>query len=223
MNISEVCGYINFWANKKNNAWFSVDELVNAVDFGQIALYNDIKPKYATSQWVKDALSPFRASYNFTTLVSGYIIVPDDDYLDLLDIQTYYQVSNRTLYHPVPLVNEDERAFRLNSQTNPVTSSNPIGEQTALKTFRLYPTAAYNGNVTYLKRPIKPVFGYTVISGRVIVYNPNTSTQLQWRESELNTIMIKALFSLGVNLSDGELTQFAQLKTSDNYVGVNRL
>jgi len=223
MNISEVCNYLNFWINKKTGAWFTVDELIEAIDRGQMALYSDLKPKYAVSQWVKDALSPFRASYNFTTLVSGYIIVPDDDYLDLLDIQTYYQVSNRTLYHPVTLVNEDERAFRLNSQTNPVTSTNPIGEQTAPKTFRLYPTAAYNGNVTYLKRPIKPVFGYTVISGRVIVYDPNTSTQLQWRESEITSILIKSLLSLGINLSDGEATQFAQLKTSDNYVGVNRI
>jgi len=223
MNIQEVCNYINFWANKKTGAYFSPEEVVNAVDRGQMALYSDLKPKYAVSQWIKDALSPFRSSYNFTTLVSGYVIVPDTTYLDLLDIQIYFQVSNRTIYHPIMLINEDERANRLNSQLDPVISTNPVGEQTAPRTFRLYPSSAYNGNVTYLRRPVKPVFDYTVVSGRVIVYNPSGSTQLEWRESELSTIMIKALASLGINLSDQEIGQFAELKSSENYQGVNRI
>lgn len=223
MNIQDICNYINFWVNKKTGAWFSVDEVVNAVDLGQMALYSDLKPKYAVSQWVKDALSPFREVYNFTTLVSGYLIVPDTSYLDLLDIQIYFQVSNRTIYHPLMLVNEDERANALNSQLNPVSSTSPLGEQVAPRTFRLYPASAYNGNVTYLRRPVKPVFDYTIISGRVIVYNSSASTQLEWRESEINTIMIKALASLGINLSDQELGQFAELKSSENYQGINRI
>lgn len=223
MNIQDICNYINFWVNKKTGAWFSVDEIVNAVDVGQMALYSDLKPKYAVSQWVKDALSPFREVYNFTTLVSGYLIIPDTTYLDLLDIQIYFQVSNRTIYHPLMLANEDERANALNSQLNPVSSTAPLGEQVAPRTFRLYPAAAYNGNVTYLRRPVKPVFDYTIISGRVIVYNPSGSTQLEWRDSEINTIMIKALASLGINLSDQELGQFAELKSSENYQGINRI
>ena len=67
--------------------------LQDLLDFGQMALYSDLKPKYATSQLIKDALSPFRETYNFTTQISGYVIVPDSTYLDLLDIQIYFQVS----------------------------------------------------------------------------------------------------------------------------------
>jgi len=188
-----------------------------------MATYSDFKPKYATSQLIKDAMSPFRATYNFTTQVSGYVIVPDTSYLDLLDIQIYFQISNRTVYAPVKLVNEDERATRLNSQTDPVTITNPIGEQTAPRTFRLYPTGTYNGNVTYLTRPVKPVFGYSVISGRVIVYDPNTSTQLQWRDSEIPTVIIKALEATGINLRSEDIAAWSQVKSQGNYVNMNRL
>lgn len=223
MNISEALDFLQFWINKKTGAWYTISELESVADAGQMALYRDLKPKYATSQWVKDALSPFREVYNFTTQVSGYVIVPDTDYLDLLDIQIYFMVSNRTVYAPVKLINEDERVNRLNSQIDPVTTTSPIGEQVSPRTFLLYPAGQYNGNVTYLRRPVKPVFGYSVISQRVIVYNPSTSTQLEWRETEIIPLLLKGLQSIGINLSDTEIQNYAQIKTQDNWVGQNRL
>lgn len=223
MNLQDIFNELNFYIGKYTGSYFTVSELENCLDAGSLALYSDLKPKYATSQLVKDALSPFRSTYNFTTQVSGYVIVPDTDYLDLLDLQIYFQISNRTVYYPVKMVNEDERANRLNSQINPVTITSPIGEQTAQRTFRLYPTGTYNGNVTYLKRPTKPVFGYSVISGRVIVYNPNTSTQLDWRESELNMVIVKSLQILGVNLRADDISAWSAAKSAGNYMNQNRI
>lgn len=224
MTLNEAFDFIQFWVNKKTGAWFTVDEITQVIDRGQMAYYSDIKPRYATSQLVKDILSPFRDEYPFTTAISGFVIVPPSkNYLDLLDIQTYYQISSRTIYVGVDLVNEDVRANRLNSQVNPVTVTSPIGEQSAPGVFRLYPAAAYNGNITFLRRPAKPVFGYTVISGRVIVYNSLTSTQLEWRETEVVPVLLKGLQSMGINLSDNEVSQFAELKTSENFQNVNRL
>lgn len=193
------------------------------IDAAQRSFYSDIQPKYATSQRVKDILAPFKETLNFTTLVSGNVIVTDTRYLDLLDLQIYFLVSNRRIYYPVQIVNEDVRAQRLNSQIDPVTVTSPIGEQVGQRTFRLYPASAYNGNITYLRRPIKPVFGYSVISGRVIVYNSLTSTQLEWEDSVINQIIAKGLSSIGINLTSTELQQYAEMKSASNYVGVNML
>lgn len=223
MNLQDVFNELNFYINKFTGSFYTIPELENMVDLGNLALYSDLKPKYATSQLIKDALSPFRATYNFTTQVSGYVIVPATDYLDLLDIQIYFQISNRTVYYPVKLYNEDERANRLNSQIDPVTITSPIGEQTAPKTFRLYPVGAYNGNVTYLRRPVKPVFGYSVISGRVIVYNQNTSTQLEWRDTDIPSLIIKSLEVAGINLRAEDITAWSQAKSEGNYINMNRL
>lgn len=226
MDLNDAFEFLNFWINKKTNSWYTVPELEILVDRGQMSFYSDIKPRYATSQLVKDILSPFRAVYNFTTsdTVSGFIVVPSNsNYLDLLDIQIYYTISDRTIYYPVKLVNEDERANRLNSQIDPVTVTNPIGEQYAPRYFRLYPTSGYNGSVTYLRRPAAPVFAYTIISGRVVVYDQAASTQLEWRDSDVNAILLKALQSVGINLSDQEVANFAQIKTQENWVGSNRL
>lgn len=223
MNISQLFDFLQFWINKKSGAYYTIDELTLIVDRGQMSLYEDLQPKYATSQRVKDALSPFKEIYPFTTQVSGYIIVPDTRYLNLSSIQIYFQISNRTVYYGVDLANDDTLSYRLNSQVSPATVTSPVGEQISQKTFRLYPASAYNGTITYLRRPIAPVFGYTVISGRVIVYDPNTSVQLEWEETWQNAILVKALSSIGINLTDSEVTNYAQLKSESNYQSVNML
>lgn len=223
MDLQDVFNELNFYINKFTGSFYTIPELENLIDIGQMGLYSDLKPKYATSQLSKDALSPFRETYNFTTQVSGYVIVPDTTYLDLLDLQIYFQVSNRTIYYPVPMLNEDVRAERLNSQVEPVTITSPIGEQTAPRTFRLYPVGAYNGNVTYLRRPVKPVFGYSVISGRVIVYSSGTSTQLEWADPYIQTIIIKSLQAAGINLRAEDISGWAQAKSEGNYMNMNRL
>lgn len=227
MDISDVFNRLNFFINKFTGGWYTIPELEDLTDSASISVYSDYKPKYATSQLVKDILSPFKQKYPFTPsdMISGYVIVPaNTNYLDLLDLQTTFQISNLTVYYPVPLPNEDERANRLNSQIDPVTVTNPIAEQVAPRYFLFYPAGnQYTGIVTFLRRPIKPVFGYSVVSGRIIVYDPNTSVQLEWRQTELNYIILKALEIAGVNLSSQELAGFAENKTAQNFSGVNRL
>lgn len=221
MDLNEQINILNFYIAKERGAYYTIPELENILDYGQMSVFDDLHPKYATSQRIKDALSPFKSVYNFTTLTSGYVIVPDDDYIKFLDLQIYFNISDRRVYYPVKLINEDERADRLNSQIDPVTSTSPIGEQTAAKTFRLYPTHAYNGNVTYLRRPVKPVFGYNVISGRVIVYDAGTSTQLEWGQDMINTILIKSLKLIGINIKEADVSGFAEAASQANYTGLN--
>lgn len=196
------------------------------VDRGQMALYTDYQPKYATSQRVKDAMAPFRTAWTFTpaNTISGYIPIPYNlNYLNLLDLYIVYQISGVTRYVPVVMVNEDERAERLNSQIDPVTVTSPIGEISAPGLIRIYPQGiGYDGTATFLRRPVAPVFAYTLISQRVIVYDAANSTQLEWRETEQDAVILKALASLGINLSDQEISQFAELKNQQNFMGVNK-
>jgi len=306
MNIKECVDFINFWIRKERGAFYTIEESIELIDRGQLSYYNDLIPKYATSQIIKDSLSPFRAKYTFSpnNIINGVITIPNytfstgikgltttslgfnksitslmsandnitveslgnnssyliqtvinsreidfssfifplitvtpnyqlgnvfvdkynDDgqtnYLDLLDITV--QVNN--IYHTVKMLNEDELSNRLNSQIDPVNASNPVGEITQLRKIQLFPkTNNYTGTVSYMRKPIKPVYGYTVTGGRTIVYDPSTSTQLEWRESDINMVLLKALSSIGINLSDAEVSQFAEVKSQQNYQGVNHL
>lgn len=235
MNISESIDFLNFWVNKSQGAYYTISECEQIIDRGQLSLYSDLQPKYATSQHIKDALAPFRSEWNFTPsdTISGIIPIPSNlDFLNLLDVSVNYTISNHTLYAPVTMYNEDVIATRLNSQIDPVTITNPIGEVKGMQTLsdgsqtyyiRIYPTGSgYNGVVKFFRRPTKPHMAYTVISGRVIVYDAANSVQLEWSEEWQNAILIKALESIGINITDQSISQWAEQKSQENAAGINR-
>lgn len=226
MTLEEIFQFLNFWINKSTNAWFTPSELTEVLDRGQLSYYSDNKSKYSTSQLVREILSPFRETYNFTSAntVSGVISIPSNsNYLDLLDIQVQFSISNRTIYAGVPIVNEDERANRLNSQVDPVTVTSPIAEILAPRFIKMWPASGYDGTITYLRRPVKPVFAYSVISQRVIVFDEANSTNIEWRESEIIPVLAKSLQHIGINLPDGAISEFSAAKTQNNFMGINRL
>jgi len=303
MNIKDCVDYINFWIRKERGSFLTIEESVAVIDLGQIAYYNDIIPKYATSQIVKDCLTPFRTTYNFnsaasdpqlvsipntflvsvitanaassgttinvsstnglvigrivivntgvglfqpdtvitkiisstsfevsiapiTTIQSGATISVFDSrvYLDMLDMEIVFNQNGRDTYYPIKMTNEDERSNKLNSQIDPPLPTAPLGEIVAPRTIRLYPANNnYIGSVSYMRRPKKPVYGYSIVGGRNIVYDPINSVQLEWRDTDINMILIKALLSVGINLSDAEVSQFAEMKSQQNYQGVNHI
>lgn len=216
MTLEQGYEFLNFWINKVQGAFYTMQELDLIVDRGQMTLYSNLQPKASTSQRIKDSLAPFKASYEFNTTntVSGYISVPSNlNYMDLMDIMITYTISGRgTRYVPVQVINEDERANRLNSQVDPVTVTSPIAEETFPGFFRLWPTEGNTGVIHFYRRPLAPVFGYNVISGRVIVYDPATSQELEWLDKDLNTVYLLALQSIGINITEQDVIAWSEKK-----------
>lgn len=215
MNLEDAYKFLNIWINKTFGYYYSPEELDSMVDRGQMKLYSTLQPEYATSQRVKDALSPFRDSYSFgyPNSLNGLVTVPSNrNYLNLLDCSINFTISARSItkYVPIPLPNEDERAERLNSQVDPVTATSPIGEMVGPGSIQLYPQVQYIGKVTFLRRPVKPYFAYTLISGRVITYDAANSVQLEWAENWQNEVLIRALDSVGISVSAADIMQWAQ-------------
>lgn len=209
-------------------SYYSPEELDLITDRGQMSYFADIQPKYATSEKIKDTLSAFRDTYSFdfTNTLLGLITIPTNKNLqDILDCFIGVEISARNITRQVPIVmyNEDVRSKRLDSQIDPVTIIEPIGEIVGFGVIQIYPKVQYRGVVSFLRRPIAPKFVYNVISERVIVYDANASTQLEWgRDADITAILIKALASIGINLSDQEISQFAQIKSQQNFLGQNR-
>lgn len=226
MNLQETFDFLNFWINKYTGAWYTIPELEMVIDRGQMSLFNDMQLQYATSQRVKDALAPFRDTVNFAPATSqnGFIDIAtltNQIYVSLLDLRVeFIDASGRQNYVSVKMYNEDELSFRLMSQIDPLTEEFPIGEVVSGGTFQLYPQTGYTGRITYLRRPNKPVAVYTV-NGRVITINEPASTQIEWLENWQNAVLIKALSSIGINLGEQDIMQYAELKSQSNFVSKN--
>ncbi len=228
MTLEEAYNFLNFFINKYTGAWYSPSELDEVVDRGQMAYYYDIYGKYGTSIRTKEVLSPFKDTYDFTVgdTPAGVITVPAArNYLDVLDVYITYTLSGRPMtYMDVQFINEDERTIRLRSQLDPVTETSPIVEHKGGGgVFQMWPKVPYTGTVTFLRRPLKPNFVYTTISGRVIVFDSVNSQNLEWREQDINAVLLKTLSILGINLSQEDVLQFAEVKNQGNFMGQNRL
>jgi hypothetical protein len=74
-----------------------------------------------------------------------------------------------------------------------------------------YPKNITSVELTYLHRPIVPLWGSIMVNDRP-VYNQPTSTDLEWPEQVFNEIAIRILSFVGVNLREGELTQYSEGK-----------
>lgn len=228
MGIQEVHRVINFILNKEQNAYLSHEEIDLVLERAQMAQFNELynNPKsyrpdaqvpiisYGENQRINDALSPFKASFSFvTTDTPGGVVTLPSDYMYLLSLYTSMYVSQigRNVTNPVTVLNEEELVLRLESQVIPVTTDDPICIMNSNNKIQLFPDVPQSGKVFYFRKPKAPKFNYTQ-SGRAITFNPTGSQDLEWRDSDVNMIIVKALSYYGLNISDPNTIQFAETK-----------
>lgn len=225
MNINDIHNTILFILDKEQDGFVTHGEIDDMLDRAQLVLFNQYfnNPKipasaqpqsYTQNQRVHDSLSAFKQRATFVNgdTPSGVLTLPVD-FMNLLSLYTtvYNNTLARNVYSAVQILAEDELIMRLESQVIPVTADDPIGIMNKENKIQLFPEIAQSGGIYYLRRPVKPVFGYTQ-SGRTITYNSGTSTQLEWKQNDIMNIIVIALQFLGFNLSANDVVQFADAK-----------
>lgn len=199
--------------------YFSYAEKDSVLDRAQIEYFNSQYAVYAMAQKMQDSLSPFKAKYDFLTedTADGLVTMPSG-YMYLTGGQIVIVVDGHTRTKSLKILSEDELGKRLDSQLRTVSTSKPVatiaGKVSGITLIQLYPKQPMAGSMFYFRRPTPPKFAYTQ-TGRVITYDSDNSVQLEWGESEIGEIMIRALEYLGVNSSDANITQFSDAKSKE--------
>lgn len=218
LDLQDAYNFLQFWINKNQSGWYSPEDLDMLVDKGQLTYYKDCFIKYGTGQRLNDALAPFKKKLPFTTDSTGFLSVPND-YMDLITIGP--AVGGITMECPV--LNDDELTGRKKSQVIPNTISAPFAEEIENWNYQLYPQVLQSGIITYFSRPPAPKFVYTTVSGRVIVYDKTASTQLLWGDDEVQSVLIAALRSIGINIGEQDIQQFANQINAENLMSTMKI
>lgn len=219
MTLLDIHNWIDFITNKEMGTYFTYEEKDSVLDRAQIEYFNSQYAVYAMAQKMQDSLAPFKAKYDFLTENSpaGLVTMPSG-YMYLTGGQIVIVVNGHTRTKSLKILSEDELAYRLDSQLRAVSVSAPVatisGRVSGITLVQLYPKQPMAGTLFYLRRPAVPKFAYTQV-GRVITYDDVNSVQLEWGESEIGEIMIRALEYLGVNAQDQTVTQFADIKSKE--------
>lgn len=208
MDLKVSYNLLNFYINKAQGGWYPPEELDPIADNGQLRYYKNCFIKYGTGQRLNDALAPFKKKVPFTTDANGLLTSPAD-YMDLINILPDGALE-------CPILNDDEIALRLKSQVIPTSLTRPFAEEIEDWNYQLYPQVQQSGTFTYFRRPPPPIFVYTLVSGRVIVYNQVASTQLLWGDDEIDSVLLAALETIGINLGEADILQWSMAKNAQN-------
>ena len=208
-NLNEIYNFMVFIVRKERGVFVTIPEFESTLDNAQIEAVSGWFEQYGATQKIHDAIRKLRSQIQFTSTSDGQVNFASD-YLHM--IGGAYTVTGSSV-NAVRFVNEDEIALALKSQLRPVSTSLPIAKDTATG-FQIYPQVAQTGFYNYLRRPLKPVYGYTT-SGRTINYDNATSTQLEFTDVYINNIISIALKFWGINMAEQDIQAFAQNQTQE--------
>jgi len=230
MNIGQLYQFVNFELNKYQSGSFSPDEFNTVLQ----ATYLDVlkiklglpedyqyatkmssgaisRQAYQNSQMITDDISNFL----FTVSVNrvGRWFPYPADYV-LFSGAEYDQITNVNGGQPIVQsqyiedVTDAEKKFRKPNAIIPPTMQYPIiaFEASGLNVF---PVDIQTIRLTYIRKPLVPVFGYTIdpLTGDVI-YDPATSVQLEYKEILHNDYANMILKYIGLNIRDADAVNF---------------
>jgi hypothetical protein len=150
----------------------------------------------------------------------GSLSVPND-YLHLSSINYNYTRAYKgktiTKLKPVDVVRDNERAAFTGSDIYaPLLESKKYVISAFFDTYlQFYPANVGRVEFTYLRKPIDPVWNFTVVNGRP-VYDPITSVDLEAPDEAVDEIAMIALSLFGINIRDQELISFSEAQKAQN-------
>jgi len=222
MTIDQVYKFIDFTIKKSNaGGYLTPDEFNLIINRAQIQYFNKLygnqndyrydrpvpKIAYAITEKISNSLSVFLSDSTTLTIdANGQVNIPSDLFQTVSITKTISGID-----YEITRVEQDRVANNLTSAYDAPDTEFPIYTQLRTK-FQFYPKNLGSANLYYLKKPTDMVWAYTIVSNRP-QYDAANSVQPLWKDMDMNEIIYIALSYVGINLKDGEVSQFAQLKT----------
>lgn len=213
MTISEIHDYILFILDKEQGGFVSDAEIDMALDRAQMTIFRHylgntrqyqpgrpVAPvTYGMTSVVNEALTPFKARITATPS-SGALTYSGGNFEETMAIVSASFTNDDSEKQDIPIVAEEEFYYRHTSRIHRVSEAFPILQITSydsgVSISAEVAPAAVTADITLdiLKRPTKP--------------SKSTSTDLDWKEPQINEIMNEAIRILSTNTQNTLAGQF---------------
>lgn len=240
MNIGEIFQFVNFVLNKYQSASFSPDEFNQVLTAtyldpfkikvglpeeyqypsrganGSSTTGGVARQNYQSSQNITDDLRYFIKTITINRQANSFFFLYPEDYIRHSASEYDYVLNNNSCggapsvtEQSIEPVTDEQKKFRKNN-----TIVNPTSEYPIISFedggFLIDPKSVTTFRLTYLRRPVKPVFGYTLDAAGNAIYNPATSVQLDYPEIMHNDYCAMIGKYIGINIRDEEVVGFNQ-------------
>ena len=113
-------------------------------------------------------------------------------------------------WYGIKVLPDEDFQWESQSVTRTPTNEHPICRFLASK-IEVLPSTITAIEMTYLRYPLVPVWGYTTAAG-VNIYSPATSVQIELPEICQTEFVMRTLSYLGISIREGAITQYAENK-----------
>lgn len=210
VNIDEFKVASELECNKSQiGGGLSIPEFNIYANLAQLIPFEKDRQIFIATQNISDYLSTFLKNTTPSVPATGVLPYPSD-YEHTASIRSYYvrpnQQSGEVSVDPVK--NRDWGDIS-SSQLQQGTKRFPKYSEFSGK-YRFLPRDIGTVMIDYFKTPVKPIWGYTIVSGRP-VYDPTTSTDFEWDSFMLNNILANFVQLRAMNLRESDLLNYANV------------
>lgn len=224
MNIDKVKTFVSKLANKNQKGFLNGDDfnvyaerahMEEFMDrYGNPKEYQPGQPipriAYEVTQKITDDMRVFKKLITLPIDKFGKSAYPVD-YVHLSSVRyRLIKASGDEKEVEVDVIPDDKLGGRLSSDIVNPSKKYPIC--TLYDTYmQFYPKNLAGVKFTYLRQPTVPKWAFTFVDGREI-YDPDNSVDFDFPDTVHNSISIKILSYLGINLREAEIVQYAEAK-----------
>lgn len=225
LNINDVSFFLDFVSNKYQSGSISPAEknsafaIVNLDILNQkIGLPEEYQAGYPIprqgwqiTQKMTDDLRLFVKKATITKGVNGFFAYPAD--YAAFSSARYRWIQNNTSGNPsveerwIEVVTDAELNLRLNSAIQPPDLRYPVMAYYDTGMI-VYPTPVNQLELTYIRYPVQPVWGFTLSPNDEPIYDPTTSVQIEYPETMYPNFAIRAARYLGINIREEDFVNY---------------
>jgi len=172
---------------------------------GEYQKYNIRRPiavvEFGQNERIRESLAPLiygtALAPNTTTGIAPF---PNDfEYADnMWGLYGFYNIK---------FIQQDRLDSYIHSSIDPIIQ-NPV-YLIQHEGFHFFPENIGSARLSYVRRPPSIVFGYVLDSNGVPAYNPATSQDPVWSDTDILQIIFRAMQIAGINLQFGMVVQYA--------------
>jgi hypothetical protein len=227
MNINEVYEFLQYISDKNQSGNLTPKEfnvsMPRALNEWVMTQYNNVnnvapnKKGWQRNQGVTDKLKFLIVRKPYFNVDNTGVLVLPDDYLHLSSIVYKYKINKdgNTFVRPinVDITRDNEVASFLGSYIyqKKIEAKKYVLAVMYDDSIQFYPENIGVVDFTYLRKPVNPVWAYTLQNGRP-VYDPINSVNLEAPEEAVNEIVMMCASYLGMNLRENDLIQYSEMK-----------
>lgn len=157
---------------------------------------------YDRTKFLMETLTPFVTLDASLVITNGSAPKPSD-------LCETLALNSTGAIQGIKIIGLDRWASYANSLIDTPTIEYPICKESESSYVFLPASGIVSPKVSYLKSPTAAVWNYTIDSGRP-TYNPTGSVNLEWDETQILNIIMRAISLMGISIKDQQVVNYAE-------------